>query len=126
MIAFLYKLHKDVEPLFKKGGPLELLYPVYEAQETFLFQLGETTKRASHVRDPLDSKRMMSTVIVALLPCLLFGIWNAGYQAHVAQGISGTFWEYMLYGAIKVLPIVLVSYAVGGISELVFCLSKCF
>ena len=124
MIAFLYKIHKDVEPLFKKGGPLELLYPIYEAQETFLFQLGETTKRASHVRDPLDSKRMMSTVIVALLPCLFFGIWNAGYQAHVAQGISGTFWEYMLYGAIKVLPIVLVSYAVGGISELVFCLVK--
>ncbi len=78
-----------VAPLFEKGGKLERLYPLYEAQDTFLFTPGETTKAASHVRDALDMKRMMSMVIVALGPCILWALWNTGYQANLAISRRG-------------------------------------
>jgi len=75
------KMLDRIEPLFHKGGKLEKLYPLYEANDTFLFSPGEVTKGSTHVRDPLDLKRMMSMVIVALLPCILMCLYNTGYQA---------------------------------------------
>ncbi len=78
----LRKLLDRIEPHFHKGGRLEKLYPLYEAQDTFLFSPGEVTRGGTHVRDAIDTKRMMSMVIVALLPCILMALYNTGYQAN--------------------------------------------
>ena len=78
---FLRKLLDRFEPLFKKGGRLEKLYPLYEANDTFLFTPGEVSEGRTHVRDAIDTKRMMSIVILALLPCILMALYNTGYQA---------------------------------------------
>ena len=77
----LRDLLDQVEPHFKKGGKLEKLYPAYEAADTFLYTPGEVTDGPSHVRDGIDLKRMMSMVVVALLPCVFMAMWNTGYQA---------------------------------------------
>jgi Na+-transporting NADH:ubiquinone oxidoreductase subunit B len=75
------KMLDKVEPMFKPGGKLEKLYPLYEANDTFLYTPGEVTHGATHVRDALDLKRMMSMVIVALIPCIFMALYNTGYQA---------------------------------------------
>ena len=77
----LRKMLDKVEPLFHKGGRLEKLYPLYEANDTFLYTPGEVAKGSTHVRDAIDLKRMMSMVIVALIPCILMAMYNTGYQA---------------------------------------------
>ena len=78
-----------MHPLFEKGGKFEKLYPLYEAQDTFLYTPGEVTSEASHVRDSIDLKRMMSMVIVALLPCVFMALYNTGYQANAAMSTMG-------------------------------------
>lgn len=77
------KMLDRFEPMFKPGGKLEKLYPLYEANDTFLFTPGEVAHGGTHVRDALDTKRMMSMVIVALLPCIFMALYNTGYQAQV-------------------------------------------
>ena len=86
----LRKMLDKVEPLFHKGGRLEKLYPLYEANDTFLYTPGEVAKGSTHVRDAIDLKRMMSMVIVALLPCILMAMYNTGYQAQklYASGVE--------------------------------------
>ena len=78
-------LDQKVEPLFKKGSPLAIFHPMYEAPDTFLYTPGEVAKGSTHVRDNIDLKRMMITVVIALIPCTLFAIWNTGYQANQAM-----------------------------------------
>ena len=80
-MKFLRNMLDKVEPLFHKGGKLEKLYPLYEANDTFLFTPSDTTKGGVHVRDAIDTKRMMTMVIVALLPCIFMALYNTGYQA---------------------------------------------
>lgn len=109
---------------FEPGGKLERLYPVFEAHETFLYSPGGRTKTGSHVRDSIDSKRLMSTVIVALIPCLLFGIYNTGYQYYLAQGITPEWQNCIALGTVYVAPVIIVSYAVGGIWELIFAVVR--
>ena len=100
----LRKMLDKVEPLFHKGGRLEKLYPLYEANDTFLYTPGEVAKGSTHVRDAIDLKRMMSMVIVALLPCILMAMYNTGYQAQkiYASGVevatSETFFDAMWSG----------------------------
>lgn len=77
----LRKLLDKLEPQFKKGGRFEKLYPLYEANDTFLYTPGEVTHGSTHVRDAIDLKRMMSMVIIALIPCILMAMYNTGYQA---------------------------------------------
>jgi Na+-transporting NADH:ubiquinone oxidoreductase subunit NqrB len=81
----LRRLLDRIHPLFDQGGKLERLYPLYEALDTFLYTPGEVTHADAHVRDALDLKRMMSMVIVALLPCIFMAFWNTGYQANLAM-----------------------------------------
>ena len=83
-MKFLRDQLDKVGQLFHKGGKLERLYPLYEAGDTFLFTPGEVTKTGPHVRDSLDMKRMMSTVVVALVPCIFMALYNTGYQANLA------------------------------------------
>ena len=122
-------LLNKVKPLFDKGGKLEKFYPAYDAFETFLFVPGHTTKKGSHIRDGVDLKRTMITVIMALIPCLIFGMWNVGHQHYaLAQGeftgLGEGLIEKLLFGAIKVMPIVVVSYAVGLGVEFLFAIIR--
>lgn len=134
-----------VHPLFAKGGILEVAYPMYEALDTFLYTPGEVATGTTHVRDGIDLKRMMITVVMALVPVTLFGMWNVGYQANTAiekmeaAGIDHKGdWHYTVHnaigftndsssladnfvlGAIFFIPIYAVCMFVGGHIELVF------
>ena len=80
----LRKILDRVHPLFAQGGPLEKLYPVYEAADTFFYTPGDVTKNAAHIRDGMDLKRMMIAVVVALTPCFFMACHNTGYQANLA------------------------------------------
>ena len=115
---------KKIKPNFEEGAKFSKLYPMYDAIETFLFTPDHTTKSGSHIRDAIDLKRTMMMVILALVPCLLFGIWNTGHWHFTAIGETADFWDKILYGSIKVLPVVLVSYAAGLGVEFVFCIIK--
>lgn len=117
-------LLESVRPHFEKGGKLEKYYPVYDGFATFLFVPGHTTHKGTHIRDGIDLKRTMITVVLAMIPALLFGLWNTGHQHYLAIGQASTFGENMIFGLIKVLPIVVVSYAVGLGVEFIFCIIK--
>ena len=102
-----------IKPNFEKGGKLEALHSTFDAFETLLFVPNNVTHKGSHIRDHIDMKRTMIIVVIALMPALLFGIWNVGYQNALATGAEIAFWPMVLYGLIKVLPIIVVSYVVG-------------
>jgi len=127
-VKALRHLVDRVKPTFDKGGKLEKLHWVFDGLETFLFTPGHATVKGAHIRDGMDLKRTMTVVITALIPCLLFGIWNTGHQHYLAIGEfigrDEGFWEKVLFGAIRVLPIVVVSYAVGLGIEFAFCSFK--
>ncbi len=113
--------------MFEKGGKLEKFYYLFEAGETFMFSPASTAKnKGVQVRDAIDLKRMMMTVVIAMIPCLIFGMFNTGYQHHVAVGEATTFLslDNLWFGAYWVLPIVLVSYAAGGIIEAIFAIVR--
>ncbi len=122
----LRKLLDKFKPKFEKGGKLEKFYPAFNAIETFLFVPGETTLPGSaHVRDAIDLKRTMILVVLAMVPCLLFGMWNTGYQHYLAIGVAdASLIDNFLFGAIKVLPIVIVSYVVGLGVEFLFAIIR--
>jgi len=109
-----------LRPLFEKGGKLERFHAAFEAGETFLLTPPWVTQTGPHIRDPLDLKRVMIVVVVALIPCTLFGIYNAGYQALRAAGAEATLVHSFVTGLPMVLPIIIVSYTVGGILEAAF------
>ena len=105
----LRNLLDKIEPLFHKGGKLEKLYPLYEANDTFLYTPGEITEGGTHVRDAIDTKRMMTMVIVALMPCIFMALYNTGFQAQkaiAAQVAAGVYeapdslwngsWRYLI------------------------------
>ncbi len=109
----LRKFLDKVKPQFQKGGKYEKLHSTFDAFETFLFVPNHTTHSGSHIRDSIDMKRTMSIVVIALIPALLFGIWNVGHQHFLSHAEIAGFWDKVAYGAWKVLPIVVVSYVVG-------------
>lgn len=109
-----------IKPNFEEGGKLYFLKSTFEAFETFLFTPNKTTQRGSHIRDYVDLKRTMFTVILALIPSLLFGIFNVGFQYYKAQGLTASYLEMFLLGLKKVLPIIIVSYITGLSIEFFF------
>ena len=113
-----------VKPHFIKGGKLERMYPAYDAFETFLFVPDHTTQKGSHIRDAIDLKRTMITVLIALMPALLFGMWNVGQLHFIAIGESFTLMKAFTYGALKILPLIAVSYGVGLSIEFAFAISR--
>ncbi len=115
----------SVKPHFEKGGKLEKLHPAYDAFATFLFVPDHTSHTGAHMRDAIDLKRTMFTVVLALLPALIFGMWNVGYQHFLALGLTEPDCvESLIYGAIKVLPMIAVSYGVGLGIEFAFAISR--
>jgi Na+-transporting NADH:ubiquinone oxidoreductase subunit B len=115
-----------IRPSFEKGGKLEKYYYAYDSVETLFFSPDHVTHKGAHVRDANDNKRLMFTVVVALIPALLFGIYNAGYQEFAAAGkLAGAECiDLFLAGALKVVPILLVSYVVGLGLEMFFAVVR--
>lgn len=111
----LKRFMERIRPSFEVGGRLHAFRSVYEGMDTFLFTPRQTAAaRGAQIHDALDSKRIMIMVIVALLPCFFFGMYNTGYQHWLAAGATSfPFWELMLYGFLAILPCVIVTYAVG-------------
>jgi Na+-transporting NADH:ubiquinone oxidoreductase subunit B len=120
----LENLFHKLRPPFDKGGKLEKLFPLFEATESFLLSPSKVTLTGPHIRDPIDLKRVMITVVVALLPCTLFGIYNAGYQALQARGMESDLLSCFTWGARLVVPLIVVSYAVGGVWEVLFAIVR--
>jgi len=125
-MKFLFDLmEKKLGPLFEKDGKLERLYPLYEAGDAFARTSPEVTDCAPHVRDSIDQKRLMVFVVYALFPALFFGIWNAGHLFNANNAVEGaTFLTDILRGSAMVLPIVMVSYIVGGVWEVLFAIVR--
>ena len=144
-MQFLRSILDSQSKHFRPGGRLQALYPLFEAGETFLFTPGRVTRGASHVRDGLDLKRMMMTVVIALLPCVFMAMYNTGYQAHLA--IAGgalplDTWQTgvmdalgyafdpsdvtasIVHGALYYLPVLLVTFLVGGNCEALFAMVR--
>ena len=109
----LRKLVDKVKPTFEKGGKLGFLHSTFDAFETFLFVPNTVTTKGAHIRDCVDLKRVMIMVVISLVPAMLFGIWNTGYQHSLAYGLDWGFWPIVGYGLVKVIPLYLVSYIVG-------------
>ncbi|MBR5833227.1 MAG: NADH:ubiquinone reductase (Na(+)-transporting) subunit B [Bacteroidales bacterium] len=119
----LRKLVDKIKPTFEKGGKLGFLHSTFDAFETFLFVPNTVTTKGSHVRDCVDLKRVMIMVVLALVPAMLFGIWNVGYQYYMSTvenfDAAANFWPIVCHGLIKVLPLYIVAYVVGLAIEFV-------
>ena len=109
-MKFLRNQLDKIKPHFEEGGKYEKYGPAFNGFDTFLFVPNHTTKNGAHIRDGVDLKRVMITVVIAMVPAMIFGIWNVGYQN---MGDGHTFWEYFSFGAIRFLTMVVVSYGVG-------------
>ena len=140
-MSFLRALLDKQARHFEKGGRLERLYPLWEMQDTFLFTPGDVTRVAPHVRDALDMKRMMITVVIALAGCIYMAFYNTGYQANLAitagaapldlwqtramesMGLPFSpddMWACLVHGALYFVPVLIVTFVVGGMWEGLF------
>lgn len=117
------KLDKFKEP-FQKGKKLEKYAPAINALDTFLYTPNHTTQKGAHVRDAVDLKRTMITVVLALIPALIFGMWNGGYQYLSQIQTEVGFWEAFGHGALKIVPMIVVSYGVGLGLEFLFAIIR--
>lgn len=110
----LRKFLDKIKPHFEEGGKLHAFHSVFDGFETFLFTPNTTSKSGVHIHDSRDSKRAMIIVVLALLPCLFFGMYNTAYQNNLAAGVTdASFFEMMAYGFLAILPSIIVCYAVG-------------
>ncbi len=116
----LRKIIDKVKPQFEKGRRFEKFHSAFDAIETLLFVPDRVTTSGSHIRDAIDMKRTMIIVVIAMIPTTVFGIWNVGYQHFLATGEDVDLWGTFLYGFLKVLPVFVVSYAVGLTIEIIF------
>lgn len=117
------KLDKFKVP-FAKGKKLEKYAPAINAIDTFLYTPNHTTQKGAHIRDAVDLKRVMITVVIALLPVLLFSMWNTGYQYLKQIQPEVDFWDAFGHGALEILPMIVVSYAVGLGIEFAFAIFR--
>ena len=123
-MKWLRDILDKIAPTFKADGKLEKLYPIFEATDTILFSTDERTHSGPHIRDSVDVKRVMILVVIALIPCYIFGAMNVGYQMAVALGQTSTLQENLMNGAFKILPIIAVAFASGAFWELLFAVVR--
>ncbi|HPQ56809.1 MAG TPA: RnfABCDGE type electron transport complex subunit D, partial [Bacteroidales bacterium] len=110
------KIVNRIKPVFSKGGKLGFLHSTFDAFESFLLVPATVTRKGSHIRDCNDLKRVMIVVVIALVPSLLFGMYNTGLQHYLAMGSEAAlpgFFQIFWYGFLQVIPLVIVSYVVG-------------
>ena len=124
MLRFLYNTLNKAKPHFEKGGKFERLYPVFEATDTILFSTDEITESGPHIRDSIDTKRIMILVVISLLPLYVFGALNVGFQNALALGIERTGWQNFWVGFGNILPIIAVTFASGAFWELLFAVVR--
>ncbi len=121
----LKNLFDNLKPNFEKGGKWEKYHTLYEGHRTIVFAPDLTTKaKGAQIKDATDLKRVMITVVIAMIPTLLFGILNVGEQHFLAVGEEATWMDKALFGMMSVLPILIVSYAVGLLTEFIFCVVR--
>lgn len=123
-MKFLEKKILELRPDFEKGGKYEKFHTVFDGFATFLFTPDHVTKKGTHIKAGIDLKRTMFIVVLAMVPALLFGIWNTGHQHFISNGeflaLGDGFIDKIIYGSIQVIPIVVVAYGVGlGIEFLI-------
>ncbi len=123
-MKFLRDILDNVKPHFEKGGKLQKMYPAFDAFETFLFVPGHTTNSGTHIKDAIDLKRTMVIVILCMIPCILFGMWNIGYQYYNALGETVSLLDNFFFGFWKFLPLLIVSYGVGLSVEFAFAVYR--
>ena len=123
-MKFLRKIFDNAHEKINSSEKTKKFFPLIDAFDTLMFTPNHVTKKGAHVRDAIDLKRTMMLVIIALVPCLLFGIYNTGYQHYNALGQLDTVgvFDIILTGALVVLPLVVVSYASGLFVEFIFCI----
>ncbi len=119
-MSSLRRFVDKIKPNFEKGGKFAALQSTFEAFETFLFVPNHVTQKGSHIRDAMDMKRTMIVVVLALVPAILLGMWNTGYQNALATGMERAVLENFWFGFLKVFPIIVVSYVVGLGVEFLF------
>lgn len=104
-----------IKPAFEEGGKWHKLRSLYDGLDSFLYVPNTTSHCGTNIHDAIDSKRIMSMVVIALLPAMLFGMYNVGYQNYLAAGTlaGASFWQIFIYGFLAVLPKIIVSYVVG-------------
>lgn len=133
-MSFLRKKLDQIEPLFHKGGKFEKWYPVFEMGDSFLYSPGAKTKSGPHVRDAIDLKRMMTMVVIALMPCILWSFFNNGYQEMLADSSYGrtaadsismsVITKASWLGLLSFLPIYIVTLVAGGVIEAAFAVIR--
>lgn len=124
-MKFLRDKIDQIKKPFEKGQKFEKFAPAINALDTFLYVPNHTTKHGAHIRDAVDLKRTMITVVLALIPALIFGIYNAGYQHFIQiEGSDMSFGNLFFHGLWKVLPMIIVSYAVGLGIEFAFAIFR--
>jgi Na+-transporting NADH:ubiquinone oxidoreductase subunit B len=124
-MKFLRDTFDKAKHNFEKGGKYHKYFFLYEAIDTFNFSPNTVTpEKGAQIRDAVDLKRLMMTVVIAMVPCLAFGIWNTGHQHFLAIGQAATSGDKIMIGLVQVLPIVLVAYTAGGIVEVVFAIIR--
>jgi len=109
-----------IKPNFEKGGKFEKFRSTFDAFETLLFVPDKVTFKGSHIRDSIDMKRTMGIVVLAVMPALLFAMWNIGNLHAQSIGETWTFWEMFGFGLLKMIPLIAVSYIVGLGIEFMF------
>lgn len=123
-MKFIKNMLDNMRPKFEEGGKLYAFHSLFDAMDTFFYTPEQTTVSGCHIRDAVDNKRTMFTVVIALIPALLFGMYNIGYQHYLSLGqvscYCDNFWGNLGYGFLKILPMLLVSYIVGLGIECIF------
>ena len=119
-MSSLRRFVDKIKPPFEKGGKLHIFYAGFEAIESFFFVPNQVTRGRVHIKDANDMKRALIIVLIAMVPALLFGIWNTGFLHFQALGIEAPFWQMVWFGFLKILPIIIVSYVVGLGIEIAF------
>ena len=121
---FLKKILAESGKLFQEGKPLSFAYPLWEATDTILFSTDSQNKSGPHIRDNMDIKRTMFFVVIALIPCYLFGAYNIGYLNSAAMGVSSSIMNDFIIGMTYVLPILIITFIAGAICEISFALIR--
>ena len=124
MLKFLQNILDKSKHHFEKGGKFESLYPVFEATDTILFSTNEVTESGPHIRDSIDTKRIMILVVISLIPLYIFGAANVGYQNAVAFELERSTWQNFWIGFGKIIPIIAVTFASGAFWELLFAIVR--
>jgi len=123
-LKFIRNFSDKIAPMFNKSGKFEYFYYLFEVIDTFFLTPKDRTRRGPHIRDKIDSKRFMMTVVIAVMPAAFVGMYNIGLQYFNSMGVDAEFWACMWEGFLVMLPIIIVTYGVGLFWEILFALIR--